>query len=153
VADQSGIPYSGPSPFSDQTLGEALMTPTKLYVKGALAAIRSGHVNGFAHITGGGITENLPRCLPDGLNAEIDLGCWTPPAVFGWLANSAGIEQAEMLRTFNCGVGLIAVTDVMSSGHVIDAFQECGDKAMRIGTLVKGVSEAKVVYKGALKLT
>ena len=152
VAQQSGIPYNGPSPFSDQTLGEALMTPTRLYVKSALAAIRSGHVNGLAHITGGGITENLPRCLPDGLDAEIDLECWTPPAVFGWLANSAGIEQAEMLRTFNCGIGLIAVTDVMSSGHVIDAFQESGDKAMRIGTLVRGDGEAKVVYRGSLKL-
>jgi phosphoribosylformylglycinamidine cyclo-ligase len=152
VAQQSGIPYHGPSPFSDQTLGQALMTPTRLYVKSALAAIRSGHVNGLAHITGGGITENLPRCLPEGLDAEIDLETWTPPAVFGWLANSAGIEQAEMLRTFNCGIGLIAVTDMMSSGHVIDAFQESGDKAMRIGTLVRGDGEAKVVYRGSLKL-
>ncbi len=152
VAEQSGIPYFGPSPFSDQTLGEALMTPTMLYVKSALAAIRSGHVNGLAHITGGGITENLPRCLPDGLDAEIDLETWTPPAVFGWLANSAGIEQAEMLRTFNCGIGLIAVTDMMSSGHVIDAFQESGDKAMRIGTLVRGDGEPEAVYRGSLKL-
>ncbi len=152
VAQQSGIPYHGPSPFSDQTLGQALMTPTRLYVKSALAAIRSGHVNGLAHITGGGITENLPRCLPEGLDAEIDLETWTPSAVFGWLANSAGIEQAEMLRTFNCGIGLIAVTDVMSSGHVIDAFQESGNKAMRIGTLVSGDGDAKVVYRGSLKL-
>ena len=135
-----------------QTLGEALMTPTKLYVKSALAAIRSGHVNGLAHITGGGITENLPRCLPEGLDAEIDLETWTPPAVFGWLANSAGIAQAEMLRTFNCGIGLVAVTDMMSSGHVIDAFQESGDKAMRIGTLVKGEGEPRCVYRGSLKL-
>jgi len=152
VAQQSGIPYHGPSPFSDQTLGQALMTPTRLYVKSALAAIRSGHVNGLAHITGGGITENLPRCLPEGLDAEIDLETWTPSAVFDWLANSAGIEQAEMLRTFNCGIGLIAVTDVMSSGHVIDAFQESGNKAMRIGTLVSGDGDAKVVYRGSLKL-
>jgi phosphoribosylformylglycinamidine cyclo-ligase len=152
VAQQSGIPWRGPSPFSDQTLGQALLTPTKLYVKSALAAIRSGHVNGLAHITGGGITENLPRCLPEGLDAEIDLETWTPPAVFGWLANSAGIEQAEMLRTFNCGIGLIAVTDMMSSGHVIDAFQESGDKAMRIGTLVRGDGEPRAVYRGSLKL-
>ena len=152
VAQQSGIPWRGPSPFSDQTLGQALMTPTKLYVKSALAAIRSGHVNGLAHITGGGITENLPRCLPEGLDAEIDLECWTPQPVFSWLSNSAGIEQSEMLRTFNCGIGLIAVTDMMSSGHVIDAFQESGDKAMRIGTLVRGNGEAKVQYRGSLKL-
>ena len=153
VVEQSGLAYDAPAPFADgKTLGEALMAPTRLYVKGALAAIRSGHVKGLAHITGGGVTENLPRCLPDGLDAEINLDCWTPQGVFGWLAKSAGIETAEMLRTFNCGIGLIAVTDLMSSGHVIDAFQESGDKAMRIGHLVKGDGEAKVVYTGALKL-
>jgi phosphoribosylformylglycinamidine cyclo-ligase len=159
VVEQSGLAYDAPSPFDNGhggggTLGEALVTPTKLYVKSALAAIRSGHVKGLAHITGGGITENLPRCLPEGLDAEIDLDGWTPPGVFGWLSRAAGIEPREMLRTFNCGIGLIAVTDVKSSGHVIDAFQECGDKAMRIGHLVKGDAgaEAKVVYKGTLKL-
>ncbi len=153
VVESSGLGYDAPSPFSaGQTLGEALIAPTRLYVKSALAAIRSGHVKGLAHITGGGITENLPRCLPDGLDAEIDLDCWTPPPVFGWLARSAGIETVEMLRTFNCGIGLIAVTDVATSGHVIDAFQESGDKAMRIGHLVQGEGEAKVVYNGTLKL-
>ena len=153
VVEQTGLAFDAPAPFAaDKSLGEALLAPTKLYVKSALAAIRSGHVKGLAHITGGGITENLPRCLPDGLDAEINLDCWTPPGVFGWLARSAGIETPEMLRTFNCGVGLIAVTDLMSSGHVIDAFQESGDKAMRIGHLVRGDGEAKVVYTGALKL-
>jgi phosphoribosylformylglycinamidine cyclo-ligase len=152
VAEQSGIPYGGPSPFSDQTLGEALMTPTKLYVKGALAAARSGRVTGMAHITGGGLTDNLPRCLPRGLDAEIDLECLSPPRVFGWIARESGLDDLEMLRTFNCGVGFCAVTDMMSSGRVIDAFQESGDKAMRIGTLVRGEGEARVVYRGSLKL-
>jgi len=128
-----------------------LMRPTKLYVRSTLAAIRSGDVKGLAHVTGGGISENLPRCLPDGLDAEIDLDCWTPPPVFAWLAKSAGIDSREMLRTFNCGVGLIAVTDLMSSGRIIDAFQESGDKAMRIGRLVKSEGEPKVVYRGAPK--
>jgi len=153
VVEQSGLAYDAPAPFAEgKTLGEALMAPTRLYVKSALAAIRSGHVKGLAHITGGGVTENLPRCLPDGLDAQINLDCWTPQGVFGWLARSAGIETAEMLRTFNCGIGLIAVTDVKTSGHVIDAFQESGDKALRIGHLVRGDGEAKVVYTGALKL-
>jgi phosphoribosylformylglycinamidine cyclo-ligase len=152
VVEQSGLPYDAPSPFSkDETLGKALIKPTTLYVKSALAAIRSGHVKGLAHITGGGITENLPRCLPEGLNAEINLDCWTPPPVFGWLAKSAGIEPLEMLRTFNCGIGLIAVTDVKTSGHVIDAFQESGNKAMRIGHLVRGEGEARCVYRGTTK--
>jgi phosphoribosylformylglycinamidine cyclo-ligase len=152
VVEQSGLPYDAPSPFSkDETLGKALIKPTTLYVKSALAAIRSGHVKGLAHITGGGITENLPRCLPEGLNAEINLDCWTPPPVFSWLAKSAGIEPLEMLRTFNCGIGLIAVTDVKTSGHVIDAFQESGNKAMRIGHLVRGEGEARCVYRGTTK--
>jgi phosphoribosylformylglycinamidine cyclo-ligase len=153
VVEQTGLAFDAPAPFApDKSLGEALLAPTKLYVKSALAAIRSGHVKGLAHITGGGVTENLPRCLPDGLDAEINLDCWTPPAVFGWLARSAGIETPEMLRTFNCGIGLIAITDLKTSGHVIDAFQESGDKAMRIGHLIRGDGEAKVVYTGQLKL-
>ena len=85
------------------TLGEALLAPTRLYVKSGLEAIRTGGVKGLAHITGGGITENLPRALPDGLDAEIDLSSWKPGPVFGWLSKSAGIEADEMLRTFNCG--------------------------------------------------
>src|SRR4029077_9915287 len=104
------------------------------------------------HITGGGLSENLPRALPEGLDAEIDLSCWTPPAVFGWLARQAGIAEREMLRTFNCGLGLVAIVAGESAGHVIDAFQEAGEKAIRIGQLVSGEGGATVVYTGALKL-
>jgi phosphoribosylformylglycinamidine cyclo-ligase len=152
VAD-AGLSYDAPAPFAREVkLGEALLAPTRLYVKSALAAIRTGGIKGLAHITGGGITENLPRALPEGLDAEIDLSAWTPAPVFGWLAKSAGIEEREMLRTFNCGIGLIAVADAKRSGHVIDAFQENGDRAMHLGTLVASDGEAKVRYRGALKL-
>ena len=152
VAD-AGLSYDAPAPFdAARPLGEALLAPTRLYIKSGLAAIRAGGVKGFAHITGGGITENLPRALPDGLDAKIDLDCWTPPPVFGWLSRAAGIETAEMLRTFNCGLGFMAIVAVESSGHVIDAFQEAGDKAWRIGSLIAGDGEAKVVYRGSLKL-
>jgi phosphoribosylformylglycinamidine cyclo-ligase len=154
VVEQSDYTYDSPAPFDAmRSLGEALMAPTRLYVKSALTAIRTGGVKGLAHITGGGITENLPRALPDGLDAEIDLGTWTPPGVFPWLAQTAGIETVEILRTFNCGIGLVAIVAPMQAGHVIDAFQESGDKAMRIGTLVKSATgvEAKVVYRGTAK--
>ncbi len=152
VAD-SGRDYRAAAPFeAGKSLGQALMAPTRLYVKSALAAIRTGGVKGLAHITGGGITENLPRALPEGLDAEIDLSAWTPHPVFGWLAKSAGIAQAEMLRTFNCGIGLIAVADATKAGQIIDAFGDEGEKALRIGTLVKGGGEAKVRYTGTLKL-
>jgi phosphoribosylformylglycinamidine cyclo-ligase len=152
VAD-AGLSYDAPAPFdAAQKLGEALLAPTKLYVKSALTAIRTGGVKGLAHITGGGITENLPRALPEGLDAEVDLGCWTPLPVFGWMARAAGIVEAEMLRTLNCGIGMVAVVDPARAGHIIDAFQESGDRATRIGHLVRGEGEAKVVYRGTLKL-
>ncbi|HEX4637607.1 MAG TPA: AIR synthase-related protein [Rhizomicrobium sp.] len=103
-------------------------------------------------MTGGGITDNLPRCLPEGLDAEVDLDTISVLPVFQWLASEAGIAEREMLRTFNCGIGLVAVADEKNAGHVIDAFQEAGDRAARIGKLVPGSGEAKVVYRGALKL-
>jgi phosphoribosylformylglycinamidine cyclo-ligase len=109
-------------------------------------------VKGLAHITGGGITDNLPRCLPDGLDAEVDLDAIAVLPVFKWLAKVAGIAENEMLRTFNCGIGLVAVADENHAGHVIDAFQEAGEHAVRIGRLIRGEGEAKVVYRGALKL-
>ncbi|SRR5579885_485094 len=148
----AGLSYKAKAPFMPgKTLGEALLVPTRLYVKGALEAVRTGGVKGLAHITGGGITENLPRALPNGLDALVDLGAWTPNAVFGWLSQSTRIEEGEMLRTFNCGIGLVAVVAAEQAGHVIDAFQESGEKAWRIGMLVSGDGEAKVRYTGVLK--
>ncbi|HUO90196.1 MAG TPA: phosphoribosylformylglycinamidine cyclo-ligase [Rhizomicrobium sp.] len=152
VAD-SGASYDAAAPFdAKRRLAEALLAPTRLYIKGGLAAIHAGGVKGFAHITGGGISENLPRALPEGLDAQIELDAWTPPKVFGWLAGAAGIAEREMLRTFNCGLGFMAVVAAEHAGHVIDAFQEEGEKAWRVGTLVRGEGEAKVVYRGTLKL-
>jgi len=151
VVTDAGLSYDAPAPFdAKMKLGEALLAPTRLYPRAAMAALSAGGVKGFAHITGGGITENLPRTLPEYLDAEIDLSVWTPHPVFGWLARSAGIAAGEMLRTFNCGIGMIAVASLEHSGRVIDAFQEAGEKATRIGALVKG--GGKVRYRGALKL-
>jgi len=153
VVEKSGLGLEAPAPFAaGKTLGEALLTPTRLYVRAALEAMRTGGVKGLAHITGGGITDNLPRCLPEGLDAEVDLNAIAVLPVFSWLAKQAGIIESEMLRTFNCGVGLVAVSDEKHAGQVIDTFQECGDHAVRIGKLVPGSGEAKVVYRGALKL-
>ena len=158
VVEKSGLALDAAAPFAPgKTLGDALLIPTRLYVRAALEAMhasnRSGDgVKGLAHITGGGITDNLPRCLPDGLDAEVDLSAITVLPVFQWLAQQGGIAQGEMLRTFNCGIGMVAVADERHAGHVIDAFQEAGDHAARIGTLVEGDGEAKVVYRGALRL-
>jgi phosphoribosylformylglycinamidine cyclo-ligase len=147
VAD-SGLSYDAPAPFAkDKSLGEALLTPTELYVKSALPAISAGGVHGLAHITGGGITDNLPRALPEGMDAEIDLTTWSPNPVFGWLAKSAGIEEREMLRTFNCGLGLIAIVSPDKANEAIAAFQRHDQDAAVIGTLIKGDGEPKVVFR------
>jgi phosphoribosylformylglycinamidine cyclo-ligase len=148
VVEKSGLGLDAPSPFGGGTLGEALLTPTRLYVKPALAAMKTGGVKGLAHITGGGITDNLPRCLPEGLDGEVNLDAVPVLPVFKWLAKEAGIAEAEMLRTFNCGIGMVAVVDEKDADAVIAAF---GD-GVRIGKLVKGDGEAKTVYRGALKL-
>jgi phosphoribosylformylglycinamidine cyclo-ligase len=153
VVEKSGLGLDAPAPFvSGKTLGEALLVPTRLYVRAALDAMKTGGVKGLAHITGGGITDNLPRCLPEGLDAEVDLSAITVLPVFQWLASQAGIVEREMLRTFNCGIGLVAVTDEKNADAVIAAFQQAGDHAVRIGRLIKGAGEAKVAYRGALKL-
>jgi len=148
VVEKSGLTLEAPSPFGGGSLGEALLTPTRLYVKPALAAMKTGGVKGLAHITGGGITDNLPRCLPEGLDAEVNLDAVEALPVFKWLAKEANIAESEMLRTFNCGIGMVAVTDDAHADAVIAAF----GGAVRIGKLVKGSGEAKVVYRGALKL-
>ena len=155
IAATANLTWESDAPFAPgKKLGEALLTPTRLYVKGALAAIRTGGVKGLAHITGGGITDNLPRCLPPGLDGEVDLAGINPLPVFEWLARAGGVKEAEMLRAFNCGIGLVAVASPDDAASVIEAFQGAGDKAARIGTLVAGEapSEAKVRYKNALKL-
>jgi phosphoribosylformylglycinamidine cyclo-ligase len=152
VAEECGSGYAAAAPFDrGRSLGDVLLEPTRLYVKSALAALHTSGVKGLAHITGGGITENLPRVLPAGLDAQIDLAAWHPQPVFGWLAKSAGIGEGEMLRTFNCGIGLIAIASEKAAGHVIDAFQENGDRATRIGTLIVGGVEPQVRYTGALQ--
>ncbi|MEO7053873.1 MAG: phosphoribosylformylglycinamidine cyclo-ligase, partial [Rhizomicrobium sp.] len=119
VVECSGLSLDADAPFAPgKSLGEALLTPTRLYVSSALAAMHTG-VLGLAHITGGGITDNLPRCLPDGLDAELNLDAIAVLPVFSWLASTAAITEAEMLRTFNCGIGLMAVAREKDAGRVI----------------------------------
>ena len=152
VVERSGVALSAPAPFaSGASLGEALLTPTRLYVKSALAAIRGGGVKGLAHITGGGVTENLPRVLPQQFDAEVDLAAWKLPPMFAWLMREAGLAEAEMLRTFNCGVGLIVVASADHADKVIAAFNSAGERAFRIGTLAAAQGpEPAVRYRGTL---
>ena len=110
VADEAGLGWDDPAPWGG-VLGRELLVPTRLYVRPALDAIAAGGVHALAHVTGGGIAENLPRVLPEGLGARVDLEAWERAPVFRWLAEAGGIARDEMLRTFNCGIGMIAVTD------------------------------------------
>lgn len=154
IVSAAGLAYADPAPFSkDVTFADALLVPTKLYVRSALAAIRTGSVKALAHITGGGITENLPRVLPEDLNADVDLAAWTPPPVFSWLARAAGVAEAEMLRTFNCGIGLIAVVAADDANSVVGAFRNSGETVSAIGQVTPGEGEPQVRYHGALRLT
>ncbi|HVG49017.1 MAG TPA: phosphoribosylformylglycinamidine cyclo-ligase [Rubellimicrobium sp.] len=147
VAEVSGLRWDSPAPWGGASLGEALLTPTRLYVKPALAAIRAGGVHALAHITGGGLTENLPRVLCEGLGARIDLGAWRLPPVFGWLRQAGGIEEAEMLKTFNSGIGLVAVVAADRAEALARLLMEMGETVVPLGTVTAGQG---VQYTGQL---
>ena len=147
VVEMAGLGWDAPAPFATGELGQALLAPTRLYVRQALAAIRAGGVHGLAHITGGGLTENLPRVLPEGLGAEIDLAAWQLPPVFRWLAETAGMEQAELLKTFNCGIGMILVVAEDRAGALADLLAEQGETVTVLGEVVPGQG---VAYRNRL---
>jgi phosphoribosylformylglycinamidine cyclo-ligase len=147
VVERSGLTWDDASPFSEGSLGQALLTPTRLYVKPALAAVRHGGVHGLAHITGGGLTENLPRVLPDDLGAAIDLSAWQLPPVFAWLAQTAGMAETELLKTFNCGIGMIAVVAADRADDIEALLVAAGERVTRMGHVQQG---AGVAYTGHL---
>ncbi|ETD83117.1 phosphoribosylformylglycinamidine cyclo-ligase [Rhodobacter capsulatus] len=147
VVELSGLGWDAASPFSDGTLGQALLAPTRLYVKQALAAIRAGGVHALAHITGGGLTENLPRVLPEGLGATIDLSSWPLPPVFRWLAETANMAEPELLKTFNCGIGMICVVSADRAAALQALLEAAGETVTVIGTVTEGQG---VAYTGKL---
>ncbi len=147
LVEMSGLGWDADSPFGGGSLGEALLTPTRLYVKPALTAIRAGGVHALAHITGGGLTENLPRVLPETLGAQIDLNAWELPPVFSWMAATGGIAEGEMLKTFNCGVGLIVVCAADRADDLAALLSDAGENVARIGTVT---AQAGITYSGKL---
>jgi len=154
VVAKSGLLWSTPAPFADDvSLGEAILTPTRIYVKSCLAAIRETRaVKGLAHITGGGFPDNIPRVLPKGLGARIDLAKVNAPPVFRWMALVGNIAPNEMLRTFNCGVGMIVVVAPKDAAAVSAAFAKAGETVSTIGSVIRAAGEERVVYDGALDL-
>jgi phosphoribosylformylglycinamidine cyclo-ligase/phosphoribosylamine--glycine ligase/phosphoribosylglycinamide formyltransferase/phosphoribosylformylglycinamidine cyclo-ligase len=136
VVEVSGLAWDAPSPFSDgEPLGQALMTPTRIYVKSALPVIQAGRVKGCAHITGGGLIENPPRAIAQGLVPRFDWNAWSRPAVFDWLAKAGGIDEQEMRRTFNGGIGLMLVVAPSDVEPVLAALLNAGEDAFVCGEL------------------
>ncbi len=147
IVEVSGLAWDAASPFSDGTLGAALLAPTRLYVTQCLAAVRAGGVNALAHITGGGLTENLPRVLPTGMGADIDLNAWDLPPVFGWLADQGGMAEGEMLKTFNAGIGMILVVKPDAVDATKALLVETGESVYEIGKITAGEG---IRYSGSL---
>lgn len=147
VVEMSGLAWDADCPFSDGSLGDALLAPTRLYVTQTLTAIRAGGVHALAHITGGGLTENLPRVLPDGLGCDIDLDSWELPAVFGWLASVSGLQEQELLKTFNSGLGMVLVVAEDRAEALSALLQDQGETVHRIGQITSGQG---VRYSGHL---
>jgi phosphoribosylformylglycinamidine cyclo-ligase len=155
IVELSGLGWDAKAPFdTDKTLGEALLTPTKIYVKPLLKAIReTGAIKALAHITGGGFPENIPRVLPKTLAAEVDLDAIPVKPVFRWLAATGGVAEKEMLRTFNCGIGMIAVVPADKAEAVAAILAGEGETVVTLGRMIaRAEGAAGVGYKGKLPL-
>ena len=155
IVELSGLGWGAAAPFDgDRTLGEALLTPTRIYVKPLLKAIReTGAIKALAHITGGGFPENIPRVLPKTLAAEVDLGAIPVKPVFRWLAAAGGVAEAEMLRTFNCGIGMIAVVPADQADAVAAVLAAEGETVVALGRMIARAEGAPgVAYRGKLAL-
>lgn len=148
VADEK-LAWDEPAPFdSSRSLASALLEPTRIYVKPMLAAIRTGNVKAMAHITGGGLVENIPRVLPEGLGAWISAANWEVPSVFKWLAEKGGICGKDMSRTFNCGIGMVVIVAADKAEEMTKLLTDAGEKVSRIGEIEKNLSTNRVTLEG-----
>jgi phosphoribosylformylglycinamidine cyclo-ligase len=154
IVAKAGLAWDAPAPFDKaNSLGAALLTPTRLYVRSCLAAIRTtGAVKALAHITGGGFLENIPRVLPPGLGVHLELAQIPVPEVFRWLARTGNVAEAEMLRTFNCGIGMVAIVAAQDVDAVISVLAREGETAMRLGKVVAAKDGRRVIYDDRLDL-
>jgi phosphoribosylformylglycinamidine cyclo-ligase len=124
--------------FDGATLGQTLLTPTRIYVKSLLQLIENNNVNAIAHITGGGIPENLVRVLHEGIDARVNTSSWQRPAIFDWLQTQGNVAESEMLRTFNCGIGMMVVVPENQAAAAIESLNAAGETAMEIGVIESG---------------
>ncbi|NNF77009.1 MAG: phosphoribosylformylglycinamidine cyclo-ligase [Rhizobiales bacterium] len=152
IVEQERLELTAPSPFdANKSVAQALLEPTRIYVKPLLKAIgETGAVKAMSHITGGGFSENIPRVLPSGLGVNLDLGRLAPPAVFGWLAKAGGIADREMLRTFNCGTGMVIVVSSERLEDVTACLEAAGETVTAIGQVETSSEAEPVTYSGSL---
>lgn len=150
IIERAGLALDERAPFAPgQKLGAALLTPTRIYVKSCLAALKAGGVRALAHITGGGLIENPPRVFGDRLAARIDMGAWTVPPVFRWLKDTGGVAPREMARTFNCGIGMIAIVAAPRAGAIAKIFRGKGETVFEIGRMIPRAKDgAGVILEG-----
>ena len=148
IVERAGLGWHDPAPFGGGSVAEALIAPTRIYVRAGLAAMTHPGLRGFAHITGGGLTENVPRVLPEGLAARIDPDAWPRPPVFDWLAREGGVDETEMRRAFNLGIGMVVVVAPEAAGDIRGLLEAEGESVHEIGHLHPR-DGAAVVY-GAL---
>jgi phosphoribosylformylglycinamidine cyclo-ligase len=144
IIERSGLSLT--DHVNGKPLGETLLTPTRIYVKPLLELLKSVDVHAMAHITGGGITENLPRVLPNDLSAKIDLSTWQLPEIFVWLQQQGNVELADMLVTFNCGVGMIVCVDAADEATTLASLNQQGETAFSMGEIVPATDDKRVIY-------
>ena len=147
IVENSGHSWNDDCPFGEGSLAEHLLEPTKIYVKSAVSALKTGKLKALAHITGGGLTENLPRTLPEGLGANINLDAWDRLPIFNWLIEQADLKMSEALKTFNCGIGMIAICSLDDLIDVISALKNSDCSPIIIGEIINGTG---VSYSGKL---
>ena len=136
IVERSGLAWDAPAPFAEgQTLAQVLMTPTRIYARSLTPLIKAGQIKGLAHITGGGLTENPPRAIAEGLVPRFDWSAWTLPPVFAWLQETGGVAESEMRRTFNCGVGMVLIVGAEEAPAVLEALLAAGEDAFICGEL------------------
>lgn len=146
IAD-SGLAFDAPAPFdSGRSLADVLLTPTKLYVQPLIKAIKAGaSIKGMAHITGGGLLENIPRVLPDGLGVRLDASKWPLPAVFRWMADAGGLDAHDLARTFNCGIGMVVIVKAADAASIAKTLTDMGETVYAIGSVEVAAGEHRVV--------
>ena len=146
----AGMHHSDPMPGTGKSVGEALMAPHRVYAREMQIVTRIVDVRGMVHVTGGGITDNLPRVLPDGLGAEINLDAWEIPAIFKFLQENGNVKESEMLRTFNCGQGFLVIVPRDQEEKALDAFSQALDEPLLVGHVIKDANQ-KVSYSGTTR--